>query len=93
MQHTIQERFQQFHLDNPEVFEALERLAGEWFSAGMRKLGVKMLWETMRWERSKAAAPGTFALNDAYTSRYARELVNRHPEWAPYIELRELRAA
>ena len=62
MQHsTIQERFQQFHLDNPEVFEALERLASEWFSAGKRKLGVKMLWETMRWERSKAAAPGTFA--------------------------------
>ncbi|ONI83469.1 hypothetical protein ALI22I_33755 [Saccharothrix sp. ALI-22-I] len=93
MQQTIQQRFEQFHLDNPEVLETLERLAVEWFEAGKRKLGVKMLWERMRWERSKAVAPGTFALNDIYTSRYARELVSRHPEWAPYIELRELRAA
>ncbi|WP_394615912.1 hypothetical protein JNUCC0626_40315 [Lentzea sp. JNUCC 0626] len=91
---TIQQKFERFHRDNPEVLQILEKLAREWFAAGgPRKLGVKMLWETMRWHRSITAEAETFALNDVYTSRYARLLVIRNPEWAPHIELRELRAA
>lgn len=92
---TIQARFEAFHLANPEVFTALERLTEQWVSRGRKRLGIGMLWEVLRWQTAmQTADPSSdFKLNDHYRSRYVRLLIARHPDWAGVFELRELRSA
>lgn len=91
---TIQERFEAFAAANPWVGEALEGMALELHHRGRKRIGVKMLAERLRYEYERAThdPTSTFRINNSYVSRYARWLVERHPELADSIELRELKA-
>ena len=89
---TIQERFEEFHRRNPWVYAALEKLATEYLATGRKRLGIKMLWEVLRWHYNLATVdPGSeFKVCNSYHSRYVRLLIARHPEWADSFELRTL---
>jgi hypothetical protein len=89
---THEERFRAFHADNPQVYAELVRLARQAKSIGIQKLGIRMLWEVMRWNfLLRTTRPeGDFKLNDHYHSRYAR-LLNEEPGLAGSFELRELK--
>ena len=91
---TIAERFAAFHATNPWVADALETLAADWLAHGNKRVGVKALIEILRWSHGRQTTGDQgFALNNSLTSRYARLLLDRHPEWAEAISVRELRAA
>lgn len=90
---TIQARFADFHANNPWVAVALERLARQWLDHGHTRVGAKMLTERLRWEYGIRTHGDTFRLNNSYTSRYVRLLIENHPEWSDAFETRELRAA
>ena len=91
---TIEERFEAFHAANPQVAAALEHYAAQWLAAGHRKVGVKALVERLRWESGiQSSGEGGYRLNNVLTSRYARLLIQRHPEWSDAIETRQLKAA
>lgn len=89
---TIDERFARFHADNEWVYVALERLAVDLYERG-RRFGVKALVEVVRWEYSRATTSDDgLKVNNSFTSRYARLLLERHPEFDGFIETRELRS-
>lgn len=90
---TIQDRFDAFHQANPWVLQALEALAADWFAHGNEKVGLKALVEIVRWQYGRSGRGSSWRLNNNWTSRYARLMVERHPEWADKIETRSLRAA
>jgi hypothetical protein len=90
---TIEEQFQQFHEANPWVLEALEALAYELHDKGHRKIGIKMLYEVVRWQTMRRTVGDEFKLNNNYTSHYVRLIIERNPELADSFELRRLRAA
>jgi hypothetical protein len=92
---TIQERFEEFHRLNPWVCTALEFLAEDLISRGRKRIGIRMLWEVLRWEyqRQTIDPNSDFKANDHYHSRYVRLLIERNPEWSSAFELRTLRAA
>lgn len=86
----IQEAFERFHANNPHVYSILDHLASQWLKRHPT-VGVKMLWEVLRWELGvDTNTEDTFKLNNNYTSRYARMLVDNHPAWAGRIQLRAL---
>lgn len=92
---TIQERFERFDRENPLVWETLVRLAFEAQAAGARKLGIRTLWEVMRWHVFLLTRdPSGLKLNDHYHSRYVRKLVDEYPDefGNGFFELRTLRA-
>lgn len=89
---TLQQRFEQFHTDNPQVYRALTDLAERWF-ANHWSVGIGMLWEVMRWQLGVETDATDYRLNNNYRSRYARLLLAEHPEWIGRIKTRELRAA
>jgi len=86
------ERFAEFHRNNPQVFAELRRLAREARQTG-RRVGIRCLWEVMRWNLAvRTDRPAhDFKLNDHYHSRYAR-LLNEEPDLRGMFELRELRS-
>lgn len=90
---TIQERYEQWRDANEWVIPWLARLLGEWSQHGTRRVGVKAATEWLRREYADRLKSQDFAVNNSYTSRLARDLIERYPHLAAVIETRELRAA
>lgn len=93
-QRTITTRFLAFHAENPEVYRRLRLFARQAKRAGARRIGMKLLWERLRWySRVETKGEEPFQLNNDFTSRYARLLEKQEPDLAELFETRELRAA
>ncbi|AWK09609.1 hypothetical protein DDQ41_12515 [Streptomyces spongiicola] len=90
---TLDKRFDDFHASHPWILEALEELTAEWIEGGGERIGVKALFEKLRWSSPRIASSEPFRLNNNFTSRYARLLCARHPEWASVFQLRSLRTS
>lgn len=86
--------FEAFHRANPEVYATLVRLARRALENGHRRIGIRMLWERMRWELTVEVRrrEGEFELNNNLTSRYARRIAQLEPDLREVFELRELRS-
>lgn len=89
---TIQESFEHFHQENPQVYRALVRLARKMRARGKR-VGIGCLWEVARYfEHLRTDSDDTYHLNNNYRSRYAREIMEQEPDLADFFDLRELRS-
>lgn len=86
---TLDERFDAFHATNPHVADAIETLAAQWLSRHA-KVGIKAVMERLRWESGLSTHGEVWRLNNSYTSRYARMMLDRRPDWAGRIEVRAL---
>lgn len=89
---TIGERFEAWHQANPWVLTYLERKVADLEAAGATRVGIGQVWEVLRYDYRIATRGDGFRANNNWRSRYARLLIERHPEWADLIETRELRA-
>ena len=91
---SIQEKFEAFHEANPWVFSALVGMTRELVSRGRRRVGMKMLFEVLRWQyyRDTDDPSSDFKLNNNYHSRYARLIGQTYPELAGVFELREMKS-
>lgn len=91
---TIQERFERYHTKHPEVFNHLVRLAREVKSTGLKRCGISLLWERLRWFYwIECDASEKYRMNDNYRSRFVRLLIDKHPEFKGFFKLRRLRAS
>jgi hypothetical protein len=87
---TIDAAFWKFHKENPQVYDKLVELAYQAKRLGKRRLGMKMLFEVIRWEHLVHTRADDFALNNNYTSRYARIIEERNPELRNMFEKRRI---
>lgn len=90
---SIQQRFEAYHAAHPEVYAALVRFTHEAKQTSPHA-GIRMIWERMRWFMyiERRQADSEFKLNDHFTSRYARLIMEQEPDLAGVFELRGLRA-
>jgi hypothetical protein len=84
---TITDQFLAFDAAHPYVYRALEKLAAERLAAGATRIGLKELFEDLRWRLPQ----GLRGLNNNYSTLYARKLIADHAEWASVFELRRRR--
>jgi len=89
---TIQEKFEAFHAANPHVFDAIVGLAFEARSMGVQSYGMKGIFEELRWRYAMQTRGDVFKLNNIFTSRYARLVMDTVPELDGFFEVRELKA-
>lgn len=89
---TIQERFEAFHRSHPDVYSLFKKLAFELLQSGRAHYGAKSLMEVIRFHRTTSGGDGEFKINNVFTSRYARMLIEEHPEFEGFFELRSLQA-
>jgi hypothetical protein len=91
---SIREQFERFDAENPHVYEELMRLVLNAYDAGHRRIGIAMVYETMRYNiLMRTLARDGFKLNNNYKAYYARKLIADFPQLDGVIETRELRAA
>jgi hypothetical protein len=87
----IVDDFWRFHERNPEVMKRLYVLSRRAYDRGARRIGIKQLFEVLRWERGLATADWSgFDLNNSYTAYYARVLMAWWPELDGLFEVRRL---
>jgi uncharacterized heparinase superfamily protein len=83
------EKFEQFHQDNPIVYDTLHRLAKEWVAMhGKQKLGLRMIWEVARWQIIASTKDTEYKMNNNYTGYYARLLQMNDPDLDGLFEIR-----
>ncbi len=87
---TIDRAFWDFHHKNPQVYRKIIDMTRSARLRGKRRIGMKMLFEVIRWEHLVHTRGDDFALNNNYTSRYVRLLSEEHPELADMFETRRL---
>lgn len=90
---TLADRFDEFHRNNPAVYDALVRLAREWVAAtNGRKVGIGALYEVARWQIAIATGDGDFKLNNDFRAFYARKLMAENTDLDGLFELRRSQA-
>lgn len=87
---TIREAFLRFHHENPHVYKELVRLSRQLIEHGTRRIGIKMLFEVLRWQHLIRTRGDDFKLNNNYHSYYARMIMAREPDLRGVFELRKL---
>lgn len=98
---SIQMAFEQFHRDNPRVYEMFKEYTREIIRAGRRrglkdeaiKTSAKLIINRIRWEVYMETLTDDFKINDAFTSRYARLFAVDFPSWGHLFEFRNIRSA
>jgi hypothetical protein len=73
------------------VYAKLVKLALDLKHRGHRKLGIKMLYEVVRWQHYMETTDraSDFKLNNNYTAQYARMIMARNPALDGIFETRE----
>ncbi len=89
---TIDQAFWNFHRKNPQVYKKLVEMTEHAKGINKRKIGMKMLFEVIRWEHLVHTRSDDFALNNNYTSRYVRIISEAHPELADMFETRRIKS-
>jgi len=90
---TVQHKFEQFHSQNPGVYDRLVALARQMQQEGFTRYSIKQLWGVLRWhyDLHPTDEHSSFKLNDLYYSRYARLIMNKEPGMQDFFKTRVLR--
>ena len=83
--------FRAYHHANPHIFACFRDLAMRLYRAGVRHYGSKAIWEAMRYEFAIRAHGESLHLNNNYTSRYARLLMEQDARFDGFFSVRQLR--
>lgn len=88
----LDREFAEYHAANPHVYRQLVELARVARRSGATQYGVKGLFEVLRWHRRVQTNDPQFELNNNFTSRFARLIMEREPDLQGFFETRELRS-
>jgi hypothetical protein len=85
----IKEKFLKFHKENPKIYEKLIDLAFMAKASGYKRIGIKNLFEHLRWYYTvevKGSEP--YVLNNSYSALYARLIMANVPALNGFFEIR-----
>lgn len=91
---TTEEKFHQYHLDNPTVYTELVSIARQWVARqGKRTVGIDMFFSVLRWERGIRTTDqnSVFKISNNYKPHYARMIMSRNPDLSGIFELHKLK--
>lgn len=93
---SITQSFEQFHKDNPSIYDFFCTFALDWIKTGAKKISAKQIIGRIRWHldvETKGSEAVKYKINDIMSSRYARKFIEDNPDYQTFFELRELRSA
>ena len=89
----IQLTFERFHRDNPLIYRQFCVMVVEAKRKGWTRWSADAIFHVLRWEFWGPPEAGEdHALNNDFTSRYARLYMAQHPGGRGFFEVRKLRA-
>ena len=89
---NIDDRFKEFHLSHPHIFDLFCRFALQVKERG-KKIGAKAIAERIRWEiYFEKPAKDEYKINNSFVSRYARLAVEKYPDLITVFNFRSLKS-
>ncbi len=89
---SLDQKFAEYHADNPHVFAKFVYYADQLKTAGRTRIGAKAVVERIRWDSLVSAIDGEYKINNSYTSRYVRLISSERPDLAPLFATRQLKS-
>ena len=90
---TKEERFEEFHALNPQVYRVIVLLANKTLKKGHRRWSMKGIFEVIRWNSAiKTSSGEIWKLNNDFTAFYARKVMAANPKLDGFFELRQSEA-
>jgi len=86
---SLMMRFNKFHSKNPHVYEKFKELAFRMKATGRKKYSTETIINVIRWHADLQTKGDVFAINNDFKSIYVRLLINDHPEFFGFFELRQ----
>ncbi len=89
----IQAKFERFNLSYPHIFKLFVQFAWEARTAGLAKHSADAILHRIRWHlyvENWSLTNVKVKINDHYSSRYARKLIEHDPTFKTFFELRTL---
>jgi hypothetical protein len=86
-----EDRFRQFHDQNPQVYTELVKLARQVKDSGATKFGIRAIWERLRWMAQfevRELVDDIYRMNDHYTRFYARMIMQQEADLAGFFNVR-----
>jgi hypothetical protein len=88
---TPAQKFQRYNALNPQVYEALKKVALDLLDRGHERISINMCFEVVRWQMfMRTNDEEGFKMNNTYRSRFARLLAEKEPRLANAFETRRL---
>ena len=88
----FQSKFEEYHRENPHVYQLFKRFTFEKINAGAQHLGSSAVFERIRWETSVTTTGDEFKINNTYQPFYARLFMKDYPEHEGFFRLRTAKA-
>ncbi len=87
---SIQVRFEHYHFTHPEVWQLFKQLAAKAMVRGKKKFSARAILHLIRWEFEIEQGNAAFKVNDHYSSRCGRKLMQEDARFKDFFELRPL---
>lgn len=84
----IERRAREFHEANPQVMSKLVEIARDLRGRGVRRIGIKLLFERLRWINIVDTQGDKYKINNNHAPWYARRIMER-AEFAGLFETRD----
>jgi len=84
--------FAQYHAHNPQIYQLFKQFAFKVKNAGFKKYSARTIFHRIRWHIEVDTKGDPFKINNNFSSRYARMLIDEFPEFEGFFELRRLKS-
>lgn len=88
----MKKTFEQYHADNPHVWQAFVHFSVQAKAKGFLHYGAKSIFEAIRFNTSERGKE-PFKVNNIYTPDYARKMEKEYPSFEGFFEKRQLKKA
>lgn len=90
MARDLKGEFEEFHANNPHVYELYVKYALEAKARGRRRFSIAMITERIRWYTTIETDDDEYKINNNHKAFYARKLME-DPRFAGLFQIREQR--
>lgn len=90
---SIDDRFEEFLRDHPDVWDLFCRFAWELKLSGKERGSADAILHRIRWEHwTTSSGKKDFKINDHFSSRFARAMIEKCPAFVDFFETRKLKS-
>ena len=91
---TLTDKFNQYHRDNPQVYELFKRFTFIAIKRGYNRLSAWMIANRIRWETSiETFSVDEYKISNDYIALYARMFMHDHPQYDGFFKTKEMKRA
>ena len=91
---TLTQRFNQYHRDNPQVYELFKKFTFMAIRRGHNRLSAWMIANRIRWETSiETFSVEEYKISNDYIALYARMFMHDYPEYNGFFRIKEMKRA